>query len=77
MSTDRSSANRDKRTDGITEAQNLNKEFYGLEKLTEVARNHRQHSAEQICKVIIDDLRSHISTQKVCDDITLVVLKQL
>jgi len=64
-------------TDGITEAENLNQEFYGLEQLTEVVRNHRQHSAEKICKVVIDDLRSHISTQKVFDDITLVVLKQL
>lgn len=64
-------------TDGITEAENINQEFYGLEQLIEVVKNNRQHSAEQICNVVIDDLRSHISTQKVFDDITLVVLKQL
>jgi predicted ATPase/serine phosphatase RsbU (regulator of sigma subunit)/tRNA A-37 threonylcarbamoyl transferase component Bud32 len=63
-------------TDGITEAENINKEFYGLERLCEVVVAHRHFSAEKIKQTVIDDVRQHIGSQKVFDDITLVVLKQ-
>jgi serine phosphatase RsbU (regulator of sigma subunit) len=63
-------------TDGITEAENINKEFYGLERLCDVLGENRHKSAEEIKKIVIDDVRQHIGTQKVFDDITLVVLKQ-
>ena len=63
-------------TDGITEAENINKEFYGLERLCELVVAHRHFSAEKIKQTVIDDVRQHIGSQKVFDDITLVVLKQ-
>lgn len=63
-------------TDGITEAENINRELYGLERLTEVVRNNYQQSAVAIKKAVIEDVRQHIGSQKVFDDITLVVLKQ-
>jgi sigma-B regulation protein RsbU (phosphoserine phosphatase) len=63
-------------TDGITEAKDMDRELYGLEKLVEVAKNNYQLSAEQIREAIIDDVRKHIGNQVVFDDITLVVLKQ-
>lgn len=63
-------------TDGITEAENLDKIHYGLERLCEVVRLNWQLSAKEIRQVVIDDLRSHIGSQKVYDDLTLVVLKQ-
>jgi len=63
-------------TDGITEAENLAGEQYGIERLCEVVRGNRQQSAEQIKQTVLDDLRSHIGQQKVYDDITLLILKQ-
>jgi predicted ATPase/serine phosphatase RsbU (regulator of sigma subunit)/tRNA A-37 threonylcarbamoyl transferase component Bud32 len=63
-------------TDGITEAENINKEFYGLERLCDVVEENRHKSAEEIKQIVIDDVRQHIGSQKVFDDITLVVLKQ-
>ena len=63
-------------TDGITEAETLAGVRYGIEQLCEVVRLHRQHSANEIKQVVIDDLRRHIGGQKVYDDITLLVLKQ-
>jgi predicted ATPase/serine phosphatase RsbU (regulator of sigma subunit)/tRNA A-37 threonylcarbamoyl transferase component Bud32 len=63
-------------TDGITEAENINKEFYGLERLCEIVVKNRHKSAEEIKQTVIDDVRQHIGSQKVFDDITLVVLKQ-
>jgi sigma-B regulation protein RsbU (phosphoserine phosphatase) len=63
-------------TDGITEAKDMDRELYGLERLVEVAKNNYQHSAVEIREAIIEDVRKHIGTQIVFDDITLVVLKQ-
>ncbi len=64
-------------TDGITEAENMHKELYGLERLCAVIRRHWHNSAEKIQQAVVDDLMQYIGEQKVYDDVTLVVLKQL
>ncbi|MEG3834840.1 MULTISPECIES: SpoIIE family protein phosphatase [unclassified Microcoleus] len=63
-------------TDGITEAKNMDKLLYGLDRLIEVIKIHWQRSAAEIRHAVIKDVRSHIGEQKVFDDITLLVLKQ-
>jgi serine phosphatase RsbU (regulator of sigma subunit) len=62
-------------TDGITEAANMTNKQYGIERLCEVASQNWQYSAEEVRKIVIEDLRKFIGEQKVFDDITLVVLK--
>ncbi len=64
-------------TDGITEAININQELYGLKRLIEIVKLHYQCSTHEIKEAVINDIRQHIGTQKVYDDITLVVLKQI
>lgn len=63
-------------TDGITEAENVNGELYGLKRLTEVAKDNWQKSAEEIKQAIIDDLWQYIGEHTIYDDVTLVILKQ-
>jgi serine phosphatase RsbU (regulator of sigma subunit) len=63
-------------TDGITEAENMDKLLYGLDRLIEVIEINWQRSAAEIRNAVIKDVRSHIGKQKVYDDITLLVLKQ-
>lgn len=63
-------------TDGITEAENMDKMLYGLERLIEVVTVNWQGTAGEIRHAVIDDVRSHIGEQKVFDDITLLILKQ-
>ncbi|MEG4089484.1 AAA family ATPase [Microcoleus sp. Pol12B4] len=63
-------------TDGITEAFNMEKAQYGIERLIEVIALNREHSAAEIKQAVVDDLRRYIGKQKVFDDITLVVIKQ-
>jgi len=63
-------------TDGITEAENLDRLQYGLEQLCRVVVQHRNQSAEDIREQVIQDVRDFIGQQKVFDDITLVVVKQ-
>lgn len=62
-------------TDGVTEAENPEKELYGLERLLQVIEENHSKSVKAIRDAVIDNLRSYIGTQKVYDDITLVVLK--
>ena len=64
-------------TDGITEAENMEREEYGIKRLCEVVKQNWQHSAQEIKRVVIEDVRHHIGKQKIFDDITLVVLKQI
>ncbi len=63
-------------TDGITEAEDINKNLYGIEKLCEIIQKNRELSAAEIKDAVIEDVRSHIGLQEVFDDITLLVLKQ-
>lgn len=64
-------------TDGIPEAENLQGKHYGIDRICEVARLHVGKSAREIQQAIIADLKDYIGTQKIYDDITLLVLKQL
>ncbi len=63
-------------TDGITEAENMERKLYGVERLCEVISRHWDVSAEEIKQAVIDDVVRYIGTQKVYDDLTLIVLKQ-
>jgi len=63
-------------TDGITEAENVAGEQYGLERMCAVLSGHWHKSANAIKQAVIDDLHEHIGQQTVFDDITLLVLKQ-
>jgi serine phosphatase RsbU (regulator of sigma subunit) len=63
-------------TDGITEAFNSQDQEYGLEQLALVIKQNYQKTALEIQQAVIKDVRQFIGTQKVFDDITLLVLKQ-
>ncbi len=64
-------------TDGLTESRDLGMRLYGLNRLCEVVSQHWQKSALDIQRALIADVRRHIGTQKVYDDITLLVLKRV
>ncbi len=63
-------------TDGVTEAMNEAKQCYGLERLCNVVSQHWLSSALEIQQAVISDLRRHIGTRKLQDDVTLLVIKQ-
>ena len=50
-------------TDGIPEARNMHKKFYGIEILCEVVSQNCHLSAEQIKQAAIDDLRIFLRTK--------------
>lgn len=63
-------------TDGITEAEDIHGEQYGIERLCGVVHRAHENSAAEIKQAIIDDVMRFIGAQKVFDDITTVVIKR-
>ncbi|MEB3230598.1 MAG: GAF domain-containing SpoIIE family protein phosphatase, partial [Leptolyngbyaceae bacterium] len=63
-------------TDGITEAENDQRQFYGIERLCQVVSQHWHQTAAEIRQAVIADVQAHIGQHPVFDDITLVVLKR-
>jgi PAS domain S-box-containing protein len=63
-------------TDGITEAENAERNQYGLNRLCEIISQHWQHSPEQLCQTILQDVSEHVAGHTIYDDITLLVAKR-
>lgn len=63
-------------TDGITEAQNMQKKFYGMDKLCQIISKNWHGEAELIKNAVVDDLNLFMGEQKQFDDITLLVIKK-
>ncbi len=63
-------------TDGVTEAENGDRQQYGLERLCAVVSQHWDEPAEAIKQAVVADVMAYIGAHKIYDDITLVVLKQ-
>jgi len=63
-------------TDGITEAENLAREQYGLARLYTVVSRHWTAPAEVIKECVVKDVHQHMGVQRMYDDITLVVVKR-
>lgn len=63
-------------TDGITEAENDAKQFYGLERLVNQLLQIRNLSLEEIRQQIMADIREFIGNHSIYDDITFVVMRR-
>jgi sigma-B regulation protein RsbU (phosphoserine phosphatase) len=63
-------------TDGITEAMNNKREFYGIERLQTVLCRHRHQTPEEIRHQAIANLKDFLGDQPAGDDVTLLILKQ-
>jgi serine phosphatase RsbU (regulator of sigma subunit) len=63
-------------TDGITEAENRQGEFYGVERLASALRRGAGRPARAIREALLDDVNRFVGSSAPGDDITLLVLKQ-
>ncbi len=62
-------------TDGITEAQDKDEEFYGEERLKKLIKREKTGSAKELRNLIIEDVRTFTGDALQYDDMTLVVIK--
>ncbi len=64
-------------TDGVTEAKNAQKQFYGIERLSEIVTEYWSYSPHIVQQAVVEDLKAHLGTTALVDDITLLVLKRV
>jgi sigma-B regulation protein RsbU (phosphoserine phosphatase) len=62
-------------TDGVTEAQSPDREFFGRKRLREIVQAHAGDSCVDLHNFIMGELRGFIHTAPHADDITAVVLE--
>ncbi len=62
-------------TDGITEAQNEEGEFYDEKRLFKLIKREKTNSSKELRDLIIEDVRTFIGGALQYDDMTLVVIK--
>jgi sigma-B regulation protein RsbU (phosphoserine phosphatase) len=62
-------------SDGILDAENVQREMYGSERLEELLCNRGEHSAEEIADAILSDVGRFQGDQDRFDDETIIVLK--
>ncbi|MCC6550816.1 MAG: SpoIIE family protein phosphatase [Ignavibacteriaceae bacterium] len=62
-------------TDGVTEAKNPDDDEYSDERFESLILRHASSGADEIMKVIKDDLREFVKATPQSDDITVVILK--
>ncbi|MCK9467757.1 MAG: SpoIIE family protein phosphatase, partial [Candidatus Absconditabacterales bacterium] len=62
-------------TDGITDAENLEGDQYGINRFIEFLKNHRDLKSSEIVKLLIEDVERFSENTDQKDDITMVVSK--
>ena len=63
-------------TDGVTEAENPLKEFYGIKRFKKSLEKHRNKSSQEIVDSLASDLYKYIGDAELFDDITIVTVKR-
>jgi sigma-B regulation protein RsbU (phosphoserine phosphatase) len=64
-------------TDGVTEAQTPEGEFFGMERLSRIVTENAHLSGEELISVCVDELKTFRQKKTFDDDLTIVVLKVL
>ncbi len=63
-------------SDGITDMENSHQEAFGLERLLDAVRNHREASSAVIAATVLQEVRRHAAGEPPTDDATLLVVKR-
>ena len=63
-------------TDGLTEAENADGEFFGLQRVNDILVQHVQQSPQAIIEVLLEQLKQFCRSESFNDDITLMVFKR-
>jgi serine phosphatase RsbU (regulator of sigma subunit) len=62
-------------TDGVTESESSDGEYYGTRRLRSLIERHASASAGDLCRAVVDEVREFGESEGQ-DDITLLVLKR-
>ena len=62
-------------TDGVTEAENINKELYGEEKLLGMLSDNASSDVRTTVNVVVDSIASHVKEAEASDDLTILLIQ--
>ncbi|MDQ2086283.1 MASE3 domain-containing protein [Herbivorax sp. ANBcel31] len=62
-------------TDGITEARNASREFYGEERLKKVLKDNSNNSVKDMADAVCDGVFEFMENKKIQDDITFFIME--
>jgi sigma-B regulation protein RsbU (phosphoserine phosphatase) len=62
-------------SDGITEAENLDRELYGFQRLHEVLAGWHDESLKSVEKIIFDSIENFVHGAAQSDDMTMLVVR--
>ncbi len=62
-------------SDGLTEAENSEDQFFGIERLRQTLRNHARDSCDAVHAAILEAVEKYTESSVLSDDITLVVFE--
>jgi sigma-B regulation protein RsbU (phosphoserine phosphatase) len=63
-------------TDGATESRNDDDEEYGVDRIVESIKRHRDLTPRKICNALLEDLERFAGGNPLLDDVTFLVLKK-
>lgn len=63
-------------TDGISEAMDKHGKQFGVERLSEILREHRDKTSKEIAMVILEEVNLHLTDAPYTDDKTMIVIKR-
>jgi serine phosphatase RsbU (regulator of sigma subunit) len=64
-------------TDGLTEAENPDGEFFGVERASQLFMQYAQHPPEKIIDALLKHLKQFCQSESFKDDITLMIFKRV
>jgi sigma-B regulation protein RsbU (phosphoserine phosphatase) len=62
-------------TDGVSEANNEQKQLYGLPRLMNIFKDVGQETADRMVEGILNDVKNFTGSQPASDDITMFAMK--
>jgi sigma-B regulation protein RsbU (phosphoserine phosphatase) len=63
-------------TDGLTEAENIHGEFFGLKRVNDILIQYAQQTPQMIIEVLLEQLKQFCQTESFKDDITLMIFRR-
>ena len=63
-------------TDGVTEAEDVEYNEFGNERLDNILRQHTNSSSQQIVEAVKDGIKEFVGNAEQSDDITIMALKR-
>ncbi|MGZ8190639.1 MAG: PP2C family protein-serine/threonine phosphatase, partial [Methylococcaceae bacterium] len=63
-------------TDGLTEAESPDGEFFGLQRVNDIFIRHAQKKPQKIIEALLKQLKQFCQTESFKDDITLIIFKR-